>query len=131
MLRACRRVLREGGRLGFQVIHVAAGLSARDYQLAVVSGPDHVGAEAGYPELLDSAGFEVEEVADVTDEYRRILAARMEHSEPFLNELRSIYGTDVFNERWAARAKAIEATQAGLLKRASVFATRPEDEGAI
>ena len=64
-------------------------------------------------------------MTDVTEEYRRILAARLEESRPFTDELRSIYGADIYDERQEGRTKALAAIDAGLLERSLFVGTKP------
>ena len=121
MLRACRRLLRPGGRLAFFTIHVAQGLSAADRRRALGAAP----AAAAGPDigdLLRRARFDVVEEADLTLAYaqtaRDWLAARLKHRE----ELRPL-DPSTYDDRVARGRNVIPVIEAGLLRR-SLFLAR-------
>lgn len=115
VLRASNGVLRPGGRLAFFTISNAAGLSLVDYRRAVAAGPPALdGPEVS--DMLRRAGFcDVSEV-DVTDEYLATTiawrAARLRHRDT----VRPI-DPAMYDERLARGEEAIEAIEAGLLRR--------------
>ncbi len=79
VLEACRRVIRPGGTMLFSVISIAPGLSPADHRHAGEFGPPYVETEAGYPAMLDQAGWRVMDRTDLTAAYlataERLLAA--------------------------------------------------------
>ena len=66
VLRACRRLLRPGGRTAYFTIFTTPGLSKSDHRRAVRLGPRAVASRQGQAELLEAAGFTSIDVRDVT-----------------------------------------------------------------
>lgn len=125
MLRACRRLLRPGGRVAYFVIHVAPELSASGHRRAVLAGPRAVDSRRQPGELASQAGFtEVEEI-DATTEYLQTARGWFEHSWRFADELKEIVGPLEFEQKQADRRVAIRTIEAGLLRRSLVVAVRP------
>ena len=122
MLRACRRLLRPGGRLAFLTILVAPDLPARLHRQAVAAGPPAV-TTPDLPDLVDRAGFSEVRTTDVTGDYletaRDWLAARERHHD----ELRPLDPAG-YDERVSRGRAAIRAIEEGLLRRSLVVATR-------
>lgn len=123
MLRACKRLLRRGGRLAFFTIFVAPALSGAEHRRAVAAGPP----EPGGPELcglLERAGFDDVREHDLTAAYldtaRAWLAARLRHRD----DLRPP-DPAAFDERIESGRVAVGAIEEGLLKRSLFVATRP------
>ena len=120
MLRACRRLLRPGGRLAFFTIHVAQGLSLADRRRAFSAVPvAAAGPDVG--DLLRRARFEVVEETDLTSAYaqtaRDWLAARLKHRE----ELRPL-DPATYDDRVARGRSLIPVIEAGLLRRSLYLA---------
>jgi hypothetical protein len=125
VLRACRRLLRPGGRTAFLVIHVAPGLSPSDRRRAVLTGPRAVDSRRQPAELAVQAGFvEVEEI-DVSAEYLQTARGWFEHSWRFADELRQVLGPLEFEQKQSERRAAIQAIEEGALRRALVVGRRP------
>lgn len=125
MLRACRRLLREGGRLAFYTIFVAPDLSERDYRRAVRSGPPAVtSARRDHKEMLESAGFARVEEVDVTEAFLATTNGWYEWRERYAAELRQAEGQAAFDERQRDNRLQARATQGGLLRRALFLAER-------
>lgn len=124
MLRASRRVLRPGGRLGFHTIELPAGLSARDRRRAGSIGPPAVATRTTYPSLLRSAGFHRIDAVDLTAEYlatqQRRLDATFRHEE----RLRADLGADDVEEAIERRTLTLAAIEEGLLRRTLYTAIR-------
>lgn len=124
MLRASRRLLRPGGRLAFFTISIPYGLSAAEHRRAVAAGPPAV---TGPPaaELLTRAGFVDVREEDVTADYlattRAWRAARLRHRDA----LRPV-DPEVYDDRLARGEAAIEAIDAGRLRRTFCVARRPD-----
>lgn len=115
VLRASHRVLRHRGRLAFFTISSAAGLSLADRRRAVAAGPPELDGP-DVPDLLRRAGFvDVSEI-DVTGDYlattRAWRAARLHHRDTARPVDPAMY-----DERLAKGDRAIEAIEAGLLRR--------------
>ena len=124
MLRACRRVLRRGGRLAFFVIEPAAGLSGAARRRAHAVGPPAVAVRTGYPSLLRSAGFERISITDVTEEYRITQRAWQDASRRREGALRAAIGDDVYEDEVARRRRTRRAIDDGLLARTLYTAVR-------
>jgi hypothetical protein len=124
VLRACRRVLRPGGRLAFHTIEPPPGLSAPKRRRAISIGPPAVTVRTTYPGLLRSAGFNEIYAGDLTAEYlatqRRWLAATLRHEDG----LRCALGDDVVRDGIERRRRTVDAIEEGLLLRTLYTATR-------
>jgi cyclopropane fatty-acyl-phospholipid synthase-like methyltransferase len=121
VLRACRRILRPGGRTGFTTIVVASRLSKKAHRRAVSLGPRATASTRPLDELTTAAGFVEVDVVDVTDAF--LVTARSWLSEWSRHEaeLRPILGDDL-DERRSDRQDLIRGVEEGLLKRVLVTA---------
>ena len=123
MLRACRRLLRPGGRLAFFTIEVAPGLSRSDHRRAAAAGPPAC-AGPDIAELLARARFVDVVAEDRTSDYaataRAWLAARLRHRD----EMRP-HDPAAYDERIDRGRHAIPLIEAGLLRRALYVARKP------
>ena len=124
MLRACRRLLRPGGRTAFFTIFVARGLSAPEHRRAVRLGPRAVASRESPEELLHKAGFAEVEEFDVTPEYLRTAEDWLEGSWSLEDGLREVLGSAEFDELQTERRQAISAIREGLLCRSLCVGTR-------
>ena len=125
MLRACRRLLRPGGRTGFFTIFVTPGLSKGDHRRAVRLGPRAVSADRTQAALLEAAGFIHVEETDVTPDFLQTARKWLEvalHLEP---ALRGSLGDELFDEQQHDRRAIVEAVEEGLLSRSLFLATAP------
>lgn len=123
MLRACNRVLRRGGKIGFLVISAAPDLDPAQRQRALEVG--HVDPGPGYPALLAQAGFVDTEVHDVTDQYRTTLAAWLGAYDDESEALTDLIGAEELSERQARRTRNLATVDLGLVHRYLVTAARP------
>jgi SAM-dependent methyltransferase len=93
VLDACRRVIRDAGRMVFSVISVAPGLSPVDTERAVENGPEFIESDCDYPTLLARTGWAVVDCQDMTADYanscRRQLRADVQSAEA----LQALLGT--------------------------------------
>jgi SAM-dependent methyltransferase len=123
VLEACRRVIRDGGRMAFSVISVAPGLSRDDYARAVANGPEFIESEADYPTLLAETGWTGLDREDVTMDFaashRRLLRADAERQDA----LEALIGAAEFAERQAGWRSKLAAIEDGLLRRELFVAT--------
>jgi SAM-dependent methyltransferase len=69
VLEACRRVIRNSGRMVFTVIWITPGLSTADHRRAIEAGPDFSESETEYPTLLRQTGWTVTDCLDVSHDY--------------------------------------------------------------
>lgn len=125
VLRACRTLLRPGGRLAFFTITVSPGLSRRDHRRAVRAGPPAVAARRDSRALLEQAGFGGVSERDVTPEYEMTTEAWLVARERHRGELRGV-DPEVFDERQADARLMLSAVRDGLLRRSLLTATRPQ-----
>lgn len=125
MLRACRRVLRPGGRLAFFTIFIPAGLSREAYERALIAGPPEVHQRHDHQTLLASAGFVEASEADVTDEFLKIARRWLEARKRHAAGLREALGEPEFLRGQTESQATIAAIEAGLLRRSLFVASRP------
>lgn len=125
MLRACRRLLRPGGRTAFFTIHLSPGLKGDDARRGKEAAPGKTYARKDYATLLRSAGFTEIEATDVTDEYLRFTGRLLEVNGRHEKALRAAAGDEMFENRQTRREGAIRGIQAGLLRRSLFVARRP------
>lgn len=69
VLEACRRVIRDSGRMVFTVIWITPGLSTADHRRALEAAPEFAESETEYPELLQQTGWTVIDCLDVSRHY--------------------------------------------------------------
>lgn len=123
MLQACRRVAREGARMGFSVIAPASSLSPSARQIAIESGPEFVDVDGDYALLLEQSGWSVQERMDVTAEFAKSMRTTLEGMKLGVGELTKVLGADEFSERVIRRQATLAAVDQGLLKREIFVAT--------
>jgi hypothetical protein len=126
VLRACRRLLRPGGRTAYYSIFVTPGLSKGAHRRAVRLGPRAVGAHRVQPELLKAAGFDEVVATDVTMAFLETARQWVRYAKKFECELRSTLGDALFDEQQTDRAEMIAAIEEGLLSRALFQGTKAE-----
>ena len=125
MLRACRRLLRPGGRTAFLTIFVTPGLSKRDHRRAVRVGPRAVRSDREPQDLLHAARFVDVEALDLTAEFLETARGWHDHSAPLERELRATVGEGEFDQQQADRRETVAAIEDGLLSRALLIAAKP------
>jgi hypothetical protein len=126
VLRACRRLLRAGGRIAYFTIFTKPGLSKRDHQRAVRLGPRAVASRREQPELLEAAGFGKVLATDVTTDFLETARRWVGYASKFERELRSTLGDALFDEQQGDRMEMIAAIEEGLLSRALLQGTKAE-----
>lgn len=125
MLRACRRLLKPGGRLAFYTIFATTGLSDRDYRRARRSGPNHLSTRrVEHHEMLTSAGLSLVDERDLTPQFLRTARGWYERRKKYERQLREADGDAYFEERQHDAIVQIRAIEDGLLRRALFVATR-------
>ena len=122
MLRACRRLLRPGGRIGFYTIVESPGLSAAARRRARAAGPRAVAMRSDHQRLLRAAGFDDILELDVTSAFAATAAAWLAETEPYAEELARLEAPGAFAQRQADRRSMLATIHAGLLRRALLLA---------
>ena len=125
MLRACRRLLKPGGRSAFFTIFVPRGLSKRDQRRAVDLGPRAVSSDREQAELVRAAGFVQVEEVDFTPEFHETARRWLRFSREFEPALRESLGDETFDQQSADRKGMVAAIEERLLARALFTATAP------
>ncbi len=123
MLRACRKLLKPGGKTAFYTIHAAPGLSAADRRRAWGHGPRMVNARYEYVTMLRSAGFSNVVAVDVTREFQRIATRWMRARERHRDAVIASLGEARFQEIRRDNAKFQRGIELGLLRRSLFVAT--------
>jgi cyclopropane fatty-acyl-phospholipid synthase-like methyltransferase len=117
VLRACRRLLRPGGRMAFTTIYVPDDLDPRQHRRGVRAGPWQVATRRPYRELVAQAGFTDITEIDVTDDYARTQKAWFDASEAHADVLRRVTSETDFAVAQRNRRLASAAIAEGLLRR--------------
>jgi len=125
MLRACRDLLRPGGRMAFTTILVAPGLDPAQHRRAVRAGPWQVLARRPYPALVQQAGFTDVVDVDVSEDYGRIQAAWLDATEARADAVRQLTSDAELRDAQADRRRAHAAIEEGLLRRSLITARCP------
>jgi cyclopropane fatty-acyl-phospholipid synthase-like methyltransferase len=125
VLRACRRLLRPGGRLAFTTIHAVPGLNSHQRRHAHRAGPVNVATRADYPTLIARAGFTDIVQIDVTRDYAATQRAWYEANERRAAAMRRLTSDAEFAQAQADRRLTTDAIAAGLLRRSLFTAIRP------
>jgi cyclopropane fatty-acyl-phospholipid synthase-like methyltransferase len=123
VLRACRQLLRRGGRLAFTTIYVSPDLEAIRRRRAHRAGPPHVATRRPYPDLVAQAGFDDVVEIDVTTAYAHTQRAWYEATESRAHELRRLTSDSEFAANQADRRLTLTAIAEGRLQR-SLFTAR-------
>jgi hypothetical protein len=125
VLRACRDLLKPGGRLAFTTIFITPGVSRRDYLRASRARGPGAASRRETAELLDAAGFCDVHERDVTKAFARATRAYLETSARYATELRSEWGEAKFDEAQRDRATTLVLVRDGVLRRGMFTARRP------
>jgi cyclopropane fatty-acyl-phospholipid synthase-like methyltransferase len=124
VLRACRRLLRRGGRTSFTTIVISEGLTKSDHRRAARLGPRAVATTRPIRTLMRAARFEDVEVVDVTPAFIATTQAWFDAFAERETELRPLLGTE-YDDRQSGRLEMIEGAQEGLLQRLLVSGAVP------
>ncbi len=117
VVEACRRVIRDAGRMVFTVISVAPGLSHEDHRRAVECGPEFIVSETDYPTLLAQTGWVVVDCQDITMDYAASCRRNLRADEERKEGLQMLIGAPAFAERQVGWRSKITALDEGLLRR--------------
>ena len=116
VLEECRRVILNTGRMAFSVIEVAPGLSKVEHARALDAGPEFVGSEQAYSEMLEETGWQIDVCMDRTSEresaYRNLIHAERKHEA----DVRILRGDANYEEGQGIWAKKLAAVNQGFLR---------------
>jgi O-methyltransferase StaMB len=117
VLRACRRVARDGARTVFTVIAPAPALAEPERRIAIASGPKFVDTPDDYAVLLDQTGWCLWQRTDLTAQLLQYVRAELEGMQARADALTDLFGSDEFAERIKRQEAMIKAVDAGFLRR--------------
>ena len=123
VLEACRRVIRDTGRMVFTVIWITPGLSPADRERALAGAPLFGEPETDYPTLLGQTGWTVTDSSDITADYAESIRRFESADEEFKDQLEPLLGAAEFAERQAGWRAEFGAIEEGLLRRDLFVAT--------
>ncbi len=123
-LQACRAVIRDDGTMAFTVIFVPPELSASARDHAAIYGPPFVSSEQSYPEMLETAGWEIVYQADLSQDYGNTVRLVLEAETRRADDLIEIIGQTEYDEKRARRSNALDGFDQGLIRRA-LYVVKP------
>jgi len=123
VLEACRRVIRDDGRMVFTVIWITPGLPPADRERALAGAPLFGEPETDYPTLLGQTGWTVTDSSDITKGYADSVRRFESADEEFKDQLEPLLGAAEFAERQGGWREEFGAIEEGLLRRDLFVAT--------
>jgi cyclopropane fatty-acyl-phospholipid synthase-like methyltransferase len=117
VLKACREVVKPGGRMVFTVILTTAGLSDSAYLEAVECGPSFIAAEDSYPNLIAAAGWELVEQVDLSIEFLETLRVMRHNELHYADDLENLLGKEETLRRLTRTEESIYGLEHNLIKR--------------
>jgi ubiquinone/menaquinone biosynthesis C-methylase UbiE len=117
VLEECRRVISNTGRMAFSVIEVATGLSEVERARALDAGPEFVGCEQPYGEMLEETSWEIDARIDRTSELESAYQSLIHVEQKHETDLRSLRGDANYKEGQDVWAKKLMAVRNGFLRR--------------
>lgn len=117
VLKACREVVKQGGRMVFTVILTTPGLTDDHYLKAIESGPSFIAAEDSYPNLIDAAGWELVEQIDLSTEFLETLQVMRDNELRYADELGNLLGKEETQHRLTRNDESIYGLEHKLIKR--------------
>jgi SAM-dependent methyltransferase len=99
VLRACRRVVRDGSRMAFTIIAPAPSLTDAERQIALEAGPKFVDVEDDYAVLLGWSGWRLEDRTDLTAALLRYMRAELDGMQARADALAQVFGSAELAER--------------------------------
>jgi SAM-dependent methyltransferase len=117
VLRACRRVVRDGAATVFTVIAPAPSLTDSERAIAIASGPKFVDNPDDYAVLLDRSGWRLQQRTDLTAELLDFARAELEGMQARAAALTDLFGAEDFAERIKRQEVMVTAIDVGYLRR--------------
>jgi SAM-dependent methyltransferase len=127
VLRACRRVARDGSTMAFTIIAPAPSLTDSERQIAIQCGPKFVDVEDDYAVLLGQSGWCLQERTDLTAALLQYMCAELDGMQSRADALAQVFGSDEFALRMNRQRATIAAIDSGFLRR-ELFVARASDE---
>ena len=124
VLRACRRVLKPGGRIAFYTIYVSPDLSAADYGRIMKFWPSASAGSRSLSEMLE-AGFIGVRDTDVTKQYQKTSRAWVEGRRRRYDKLAQAMGEETLKGKIEEGKAILASIKDGLLRRSLLTARRP------
>ena len=124
VLRACRRVLKPGGRIAFYTIYVAPGLSVPGYRRIMKFWPSASAGSRSLSEMLE-AGFIGVRDTDVTKQYQKTSRAWVEGRRRRYDKLAQAMGEETLKGKIEEGKAILASIKDGLLRRSLLTARRP------
>ena len=129
VLKECRRVIRDTGKMVFSVISITPNLSRNDYERAVAFGPEFIESTVDYPTILRETDWEITDYIDLTAEFLNTVRNLLREEERCAEELIELLGEDKYSERLTNRRKRLEGLELELIRRELFSAIpAPNDE---
>jgi SAM-dependent methyltransferase len=125
VLRACRRVARDGAKMVFTVIYLAPSLTEAERGIAMESGPKFIDADDDYAVLLEQSGWCLQERTNVTDTFLQSMRAELDGMCARAGELAQVFGPDDFDQRLKRQEAQTAAIDSGFVRR-EIFVARAE-----
>ena len=117
VLKSCRSVVHEEGKMIFSVILIPPNLSESEYRQAAENGPSFISAEDSYPNLLQQADWKLVDQINLTTEFLETLQVGLANELNHAAELEKLLGKEESSTRLARSRAYITALEQGLIKR--------------
>lgn len=118
VLKECRRVIREDGKMVFSVIFVDPGLAGSGRAEVVEAGPPYVDSEYPYEDMLTQTGWRVARTIDQTSDYADSLRRFFQTSGDNRDDLIAASGKQDFDARMSREAMLLDCVDRRCLQRA-------------
>lgn len=125
VLEECRRVIQESGRMLFSVIEVVRGLSEDRHARALISGPEFVGSDQPYDEMLRNTGWQIVTRIDRTPELERAYVGLIRAESDHETDLRRLKGDRDYEEGQQIWKRKLAGVRDGLIQR-NLYLAQPE-----
>ena len=123
VLKECRRVIHDTGKLVFSVLSISPNLSRDDCERAAAFGPPFIDSTFDYPTILRQTGWETTDRVDMTAGFFKTVLDLLHQEESYADELTELLGEDEYSDRLTSRRKRIEGIKQGLITRELFSAT--------
>ena len=123
-LRACRWVLRPGGKMVFTVISIPPNLSPTEYKRAHTTDPPFLATESDYSSMLSEVGWDTIERTDVSANFLESTRRTLAEEEAHADALAGLYGAAEYAAKLDRRRRRIGLLEEELLQR-ELFVAAP------